>query len=237
MLRCDPAARPTIEEVLSDPTLAAYARGERGAAQRALLRSLPAKPTEPEMQRCPSLNEFSALQSPLHPASHSTASPFVLQPDLSELDADLMSLGGHSSSSRHSSGRSRTRGSGGGTEGASRMRPRGGSASAAARAAAFGSAPASASSASIGVAPLSLRAAFDLAAAVSTPSSHPSQPQPPPLLMSSMDGSGGGGGSLDASMEEEEEDGGIGGGCEDEEDVESLAPKNLFDAFQNAHDD
>ena len=128
LLRRDPAARPSIEEVLSDPTLASFARGERGAQQRMRLRSITPqlKPIGP--QRVEQIIREQQANNALHtsghntlaasapsavPSSSSAVSPLfspplcasslsVLQPTVHDLDADLMSVAVHHTHSARS---------------------------------------------------------------------------------------------------------------------------------------
>lgn len=83
MLRRDPAARPSIEEVLSDPTLRAFARGERGAPQRALLRSLPSI-------LAPAAEAHAAARARVQAVAAGAALGGVLQAPECEWEEDLM---------------------------------------------------------------------------------------------------------------------------------------------------
>lgn len=91
LLRRDPAARPSIEEVLSDPTLASFARGERGTQQRQRLRSIPTqlKPLGP--QRVEQLiREHQAAQA-LHSTGHSAMAAQVCAPSAAASSTPLSS--------------------------------------------------------------------------------------------------------------------------------------------------
>jgi serine/threonine protein kinase len=98
MLRRNPAERPSIDEVLREPTLVAFARGERGAPQRAALRALPPLlPPASKEVREQALHAAKEQQAAVAAATAAVAagasaaqSALLMQPDAQELEAELM---------------------------------------------------------------------------------------------------------------------------------------------------
>jgi serine/threonine protein kinase len=121
LLRRSPAARPSVDEILTNPTLIAFARGDRGRAQRSLLRHLPSLlPPSSVASREEAAKQHAEAQAAQAQAAAQTAQAAVapeadmqmhmlqadtstrdapLQPEdlLSELDSELLRYSAHRS--------------------------------------------------------------------------------------------------------------------------------------------